>query len=271
MENPNSEISYKHIFFDLDHTIWDFDKNAEETLHELYGIYALKDLGLHSADLFIETYTRNNHQLWAEYHVGKITKAALREARFKKTFLDLGLQPEIIPVGFEDDYVQLCPTKTNLFPDAHETLQYLQSKYTLHLISNGFRESQDVKISGTNIGGYFQHVIISEEIGINKPDKAIFEHALGLAGTNIGGYFQHVIISEEIGINKPDKAIFEHALGLAGANKNESLMIGDSLEADVYGALNFGIDAIYFNPAGLEKPDDVPVQITRLKELTLLL
>ncbi|HTD98559.1 MAG TPA: YjjG family noncanonical pyrimidine nucleotidase [Mucilaginibacter sp.] len=237
MENPNSEISYKHIFFDLDHTIWDFDKNAEETLHELYGIYALKDLGLHSADLFIETYTRNNHQLWAEYHVGKITKAALREARFKKTFLDLGLQPEIIPVGFEDDYVQLCPTKTNLFPDAHETLQYLQSKYTLHLISNGFRESQDVKISGTNIGGYFQHVIISEEIGINKPDKAIFEHALGLAG----------------------------------ANKNESLMIGDSLEADVYGALNFGIDAIYFNPAGLEKPDDVPVQITRLKELTLLL
>jgi putative hydrolase of the HAD superfamily len=228
---------YKHIFFDLDHTIWDFDKNAEETLHELYGIYALKDLGLHSADLFIETYTRNNHQLWAEYHVGKITKAALREERFKKTFLDLGLHPEVIPVGFEDDYVQLCPTKTNLFPDAHETLQYLQSKYTLHLISNGFRESQDVKINGTNLGGYFQHIIISEEIGVNKPDKAIFEHALNLAG----------------------------------APKSESLMIGDSLEADVYGALNFGMDAIYFNPAGLAKPDDVPVQITRLKELTLLL
>jgi putative hydrolase of the HAD superfamily len=228
---------YKHIFFDLDHTIWDFDKNAEETLHELYGIYALKDLGLHSADLFIETYTRNNHQLWAEYHVGKITKAALREERFKKTFLDLGLHPEVIPVGFEDDYVQLCPTKTNLFPDAHETLEYLQSKYTLHLISNGFRESQDIKIKGTNLGIYFKHIIISEEIGINKPDKAIFEHALNLAGTT----------------------------------KSESLMIGDSLEADVRGALNFGMDAIYFNPAGLDKPDDVPVQVTRLKELTLML
>jgi len=233
----STDIKYKHIFFDLDHTIWDFDKNAEETLHELYGIYALKDLGLHSPDLFIETYTRNNHQLWAEYHLGKITKTALREARFKKTFLDLGLEPEVIPLGFEDDYVKLCPTKTNLFPDAHETLQYLQTKYTLHLISNGFSESQDIKISRTNIGEYFQHVIISEVIGVNKPDKAIFEHALNLAG----------------------------------ATKSESLMIGDSLEADVYGALNFGIDAIYFNPAGLDKPNDVPVQITHLKELTLLL
>ncbi len=138
---------------------------------------------------------------------------------------------------FEDAYVKLCPTKTNLFPDAHETLQYLQSKYVLHLISNGFRESTELKISGTNIASYFENVIISEVVGVNKPDKAIFEHALSLAG----------------------------------AKKNESLMIGDSLEADVYGALNFGIDAIYFNPVGLTKPEDVPVQITHLKELTLLL
>ena len=237
IDHSKSEIKYRHIFFDLDHTIWDFDKNAEEALHELYGIYGLKDLGLHSADLFIETYKRNNHRLWAEYHVGKISKTELREARFKKTFLDLGLHPEVIPAGFEDDYVKLCPTKTNLFPHAHETLQYLQSKYTLHLISNGFRESQDVKISGTNIGGYFQHVIISEVIGVNKPDKAIFQHALDLAG----------------------------------ATKSKSLMIGDSVEADVRGALDFGMDAIYFNPAGLEKPDDVPVEIRSLKELMVML
>jgi putative hydrolase of the HAD superfamily len=234
---PNSAIKYRHLFFDLDHTIWDFDKNAEEALHELYGIYKLKELGLHSADLFIQTYTRHNHRLWAEYHVGKITKAELRDARFKQTFLDMGLHPDVIPLGFEDDYVKLCPTKTNLFPGAHETLQYLKSKYTLHLISNGFRESQDIKISGTNLGTYFQHIIISEEIGVNKPDKAIFEHALNLAGST----------------------------------KAESLMIGDSLEADVYGALNFGMDAIYFNPAALEKPDDVPVQITHLKELMKML
>jgi len=243
--NNNSDIGhlksdikkYKHLFFDLDHTIWDFDKNAEEALHELYATYGLKDIGLHSADLFIETYTRHNHRLWAEYHVGKITKAELREARFKQTFLDLGTHPDLVPVGFEDDYVKLCPTKTNLFPDAHETLQYLQSRYALHLISNGFRESTEMKISGTNIGGYFQNVIISEVVGVNKPDRAIFQHAINLAGASIP----------------------------------ESLMIGDSLEADVYGALNFGMDAIYFNPNGLDKPDDVPVQISSLKELTNLL
>ncbi len=203
-------------------------------MHELYVIYGLQELGLNSANLFIETYTRHNHRLWAEYHVGKISKAELREARFKQTFLDMGLHPDVIPVGFEDAYVKLCPTKTNLFPDAHETLQYLKSKYVLHLISNGFRESTELKISGTNIGSYFENVIISEVVGVNKPDRAIFEHALNLAGATIP----------------------------------ESLMIGDSLEADVYGALNFGMDAIYFNPNGLEKPEDVPVQINYLKELT---
>ncbi|MDB5140674.1 MAG: Pyrimidine 5-nucleotidase YjjG [Mucilaginibacter sp.] len=238
IENTTSEIKrYKHIFFDLDHTIWDFDKNAEETLYELYDIYGLGKIGLPSAGLFIETYTRNNHQLWAEYHTGKITKDELRKTRFKRTFLELGLHPELIPLAFEDDYVKLCPTKTNLFPHAHETLQYLQNKYTLHLISNGFKESSELKIGNTNIGGYFKHIIISEIVGVNKPDKAIFEHALSLAG----------------------------------AKKDESLMIGDSLEADIYGALNFGMDAIYFNPLNAHRPVDVPLQITHLKELTLLL
>jgi len=237
IEIPNSEIKYKHIFFDLDHTIWDFDKNAEETLYELYDAYKLSEIGLPSAAIFIETYTRNNHRLWADYHTGKITKTELRETRFKKTFLDLGVRPNLIPLSFEDDYVQICPTKTNLFPHAHETLQYLNAKYTLHLISNGFKESSELKVGNTNIAGYFQNIIISEIVGVNKPDPAIFEHALELAG----------------------------------ATKQESLMIGDSLEADVYGALNFGMDAIYFNPFNAPKPDDVPLQVTHLKELTLIL
>jgi putative hydrolase of the HAD superfamily len=228
---------YRHIFFDLDHTIWDFDKNAEEALQELYIIHRLAAIGLPSAELFIETYTRNNHKLWAQYHVGQITKDYLREARFRTTFLELGLPPEVIPAGFEDEYVKLCPTKTNLFAGAHEVLSYLQSKYKLHLISNGFKESTEIKIAGTGIGGYFENIIISEVIGINKPDKAIFEHALNLAG----------------------------------AIKEESIMIGDSLEADVRGAMNFGMDAIYFNPMGLPKPNDVKVEIRRLKELIKML
>ena len=232
-----STKQYRHIFFDLDHTIWDFDKNAEETLQELYVIHGLDKIGLSSADAFIETYTRNNHSLWAQYHVGKITKDYLREARFRTTFLDLGVRPELIPVGFEDEYVKLCPTKTNLFPDAHEVLTYLKGKYIMHLISNGFKESTEIKIAGSNISHYFDQVIISEAVGVNKPDKAIFEHALNLAGAVI----------------------------------DESIMIGDSIEADIRGALNFGMDAIYFNPMHLTKPDDVPVQINNLKELMGLL
>jgi putative hydrolase of the HAD superfamily len=230
-------MSYQHIFFDLDHTIWDFDKNAEETLHELFILHKLKDLGLAAPDIFIETYTRNNHRLWAEYHLGKISKEVLREARFKHTFLELGLDETVIPVGFEDAYVQLCPTKTNLFPEAHEVLKYLHGKYNLYVISNGFKESTEMKIRLCNLDAYFKHVFISEVIGINKPDPAIYTYAL----------------------QKAD------------AQKAESLMIGDSLEADIYGALNFGIDAIYFNPNNAEKPADVPVQIHHLNELMLLL
>ena len=224
---------YKHIFFDLDHTIWDFDKNAEETIHELYKTYELDGLGLSCPYTFIETYTRNNHELWAAYHLGTISKEHLRKTRFKKTFLDLGLAPELIPAAFEDDYVRICPTKTNLFPEAHEVLSYLQGKYKLHLISNGFKESTELKIE--------------------------------LSGLKM--YFETIVISEIVGINKPDPAIFEFALGGADAKKEESVMIGDSLEADIRGAMMFGMDAIYFNPCLKEKPAEVSRQIHHLNEL----
>lgn len=230
-------MNYKHIFFDLDHTLWDFDKNAEETIHELYNIYGLKDLGVNAADTFIETYTRNNHLLWARYHVGEITKAELRETRFKKTFIELGVDASRIPVEFEDDYVRICPTKTNLFPHTHEVLAYLQEKYHLHLISNGFKESTECKIQQSKLQPYFKNIIISEVFGINKPDKAIFQHAIDLAD------------------------------GKAA----ESLMIGDSIEADIRGARNFGMDALYFNPNKLDLPEDIIWHIHHLSELRELL
>jgi len=230
-------MNYKHIFFDLDHTLWDFDKNAEETLHELFHKHELKELGLNSAAVFIETYTRNNHELWANYHLGRISKDQLRGTRFKKTFIELGCSPDMIPSAFEDDYLRICPTKTNLFPQAIEILSYLHKKYDLHLISNGFKESTEIKISKTGLGVYFKTIVISEVVGINKPDKAIFAHA-------ING---------------------------AGALKHESLMIGDSLEADVRGAMAFGMNAIYFNPQRKEKPADVSRQIVHLKELMEIL
>ena len=226
----------KHIFFDLDHTIWDFDRNAEETLNELYHTYDLNKLGLTSCADFIATYTENNHQLWADYHLGKITKDFLRSERFSKTFIQLGVHPDAVPHQFEDDYVNISPTKTNLFDAAEEVLAYLQQKYTLHIISNGFKETTLTKMNVSNLNPYFHNVIISEDVGVNKPSPVIFQHAL-------------------------DKA---------KARKEESIMIGDSLEADIYGALNFGMEAIFFNPLKKEKPEDVKQEITHLKELLLL-
>ena len=223
----------KHIFFDLDHTIWDFDKNAQETLHELYLHYKLEELGLASAEAFISTYTENNHSLWADYHVGKITKETLRAERFSRTFIQLGVHPERIPQQFEDDYVRITPYKKNLFRGSEKVLAYLQQKYSLHIISNGFKESTLIKMDVSGLNPYFTNVIISEDVGINKPDKAIFEYAL-------------------------DKA---------KALKHESIMIGDSIEADIRGAQGFGMKAIYFNPLNKELPEDVQWQITHLEEL----
>lgn len=223
----------KHLFFDLDHTIWDFDRNAAETLAELFDTYQLSKLGIVSSDVFIETYNRNNQRVWAMYHSGMIDKAELRRARFADTFCELGIDPLRFPQAFEQDYLRICPHKTHLFPEAHETLGYLQSKYTLHLISNGFREAVEIKLAKSKLAPYFRQVIISELIGVHKPDPKIYDHSL------------------------------------SGANgtKTDSVMIGDSLEADVRGAMRFGMDAIFFNPNTLDIPNDVPYSIRQLKEL----
>jgi len=223
----------KHIFFDLDHTIWDFDKNAQETLNELYISHELDELGCGTVEEFINRYTENNHELWRQYHLGNITKETLRSERFNKTFLQLGIDPEKVPNQFEDDYVRITPTKTNLFSGTEKVLNYLQQKYTLHIISNGFKESTLMKMSVCNLNPYFENVIISEDVGANKPDQRIFEFALEKAN----------------------------------ASKEESIMIGDSLEADVRGALDFGIKAIYFNPLKAEKPEDIEWEIHQLEEL----
>ncbi len=223
----------KHIFFDLDHTLWDFDRNSQETLLELYEKHQLYTLGLRSPDEFIERYTENNHLLWAQYHRGEITKVKLREQRFRKTFLELGLHPNDIPDSFETEYVLLSPTKTNLFEHAEHTLSYLSKDYDLHIISNGFKEPTLTKMEVSNLNPYFKNIIISEDVGVNKPHPEIFQFAL-------------------------DKA---------EAKVNESIMIGDSIEADIRGAQSFGLQAIYFNPQKIPSPQDVKWQIHNLKEL----
>lgn len=228
---------YSHIFFDLDHTLWDFDKNAEETLHELYSSYQLKDLGIYSVDDFISVYTEHNHRLWRDYHNGIISKEQLRASRFKITFEHFGLEESKIPHQFEVDYVTICPTKTNLFEGTHDVLSALKDKYQLHIITNGFLESQTMKMERTNINQYFKHIFVSEVIGLYKPDVALFKHALEVVD------------------------------GEAGS----SLMVGDSLEADVLGAKNAGIDQVYFNPLKAAHSYSVTHEISHLSELLTIL
>lgn len=230
-------LEKKHLFFDLDHTLWDFDRNAEETLEELFCTYRFQEnLGISSFRLFIDTYTRNNHRVWALYHSGKIDKAELRRARFADTFVELGLDASDFPPSFESDYLQLCPHKTNLFPHTHETLAYLKDKYVLHLISNGFKDAAEIKVAKTDLKQYFDQIIISEVVGVHKPHPEIYTHALKVAGSKC----------------------------------EDSVMIGDSLEADIYGALAYGMDAIYFNPKSYTVPADVPHSIEHLSTLKQL-
>lgn len=203
---------------------------------ELFETYRFSSLGINSATLFIDTYNRNNHRLWALYHHGKITKSQLREARFADTFTELGIDPLLFPKTFETDYLRLCPQKVNLFPHTHETLTYLKEKYTLHLISNGFGDAAQIKVVKCDLKKYFKTIVISEVVGVHKPHPEIFHYAVKNAKTEIV----------------------------------KSVMVGDSLEADIQGAQNVGMDAIFFNPCNAAVPSYVKQSITSLEELQSL-
>ncbi len=206
--------TYTHILFDLDHTLWDFEKNSEETLYTLYNEFGLANHNKFDCDSFYRKYKFVNTLLWDQYNKGKINQKELRESRFVKTLTGLGLEPHEVPAGISEAYTDICPTKTAVFPHAHELLTYLQPKYGLHIITNGFKDVQFIKMNASNLHGYFQEVVTSECCGHKKPDKRIFEHAL-----------------ERIKV-KPEAC----------------LMVGDNLECDVEGARAAGIDQVYFNP-----------------------
>lgn len=222
------------VFFDLDHTLWDFEKNARETLLELYFTFKFDALfGAAAAEHFITTYTKHNQRLWGLYNLGKIGKAELRTRRFGDTFEELGADREAFPVAFEAEYLRICPRKTHLFPHALDVLDYLKGKYSLHLISNGFREACTTKIQYSGLAKYFDHIVISEVVGVLKPDRAIFEYTLGQAAVAA----------------------------------QQAVMVGDNFDADVMGALNAGIEAVLFNPTGAEAPKGRHLAITTLADL----
>lgn len=207
------------------------------TLEELFSKYELHQLGVVSLEVFVSAYKHRNELLWEQYRLGTIDKATLRDQRFALTFWDMGLDPDSAPKGLADDYVLLGPRKSHLFPGAHETLEYLQKKYVLHIITNGFVEAQVIKM---------------EAADLNK-------------------YFSEIIISEHTGFRKPDVRIFNYSMEKAGALPEECLMIGDGLEVDVVGAQKAGWRAIYFNPGGVPHTERPDAEIKELAELKALL
>lgn len=227
---------YKHIFFDLDRTLWDFETNTLETFRDIFEKYKLSEYFSNYID-FHDIYTEINQVLWQNYLDGKLKKEVLRTIRFQMTLEKNGLNNFKLAEKIGLDYITMSPLKTALFPNTIETLEYLQKKYQLHIITNGFNEVQFVKIKNCGLESFFASVVTSEKAGFQKPRREIFDYAL--------------------------KSVH--------AKKKESLMVGDDYEIDIAGARNAGIDQVYFNPARLPMDKKSTYKIHDLKELQEIL
>ncbi|MDH7464627.1 YjjG family noncanonical pyrimidine nucleotidase [Chitinophagaceae bacterium 26-R-25] len=227
-------MTYRHLFFDLDHTLWDFETNAKNTMQQLYGHFALKDIGINDFDEFYKQYSIHNQKLWQRYHNGFIKSDELRWKRVWHTLLDFKIGDEKLAKEMSAHFLDLLPNRTALFPYAVEILNYLKAKgYRLHLITNGFETVQHSKLKYSGLTDFFENVITSE--GSNSI--------------------------------KPNKEIFEFALNKAGATAKESLMIGDNLEADIQGAMNAGIDQVFVNHINEQTELKPTYTIYKLQEL----
>ena len=233
MKFPNMPKKYKHIFFDLDHTLWDFERNAEETKREMFEILNLKDRGIDNYEIFRAEYIGINQALWALYRENKIEKDELNFRRFYDTLCLFGIDDIKLGEAMAEAFIEGITTKTYLFPFTRELLDYLFPKYPLHIITNGFDEVQFGKLKNSDLGKYFTQIITSEEAGSKKPDPEIFHFALQKAG----------------------------------ADAAESLMIGDDLEVDMAGARQLGIDQIYVNHDRKIHDEPVTMEVFSLDEI----
>jgi len=227
-------MPYKDLFFDLDHTIWDFELNSKETLWDLHLKYALEAKGINNFDEFYSKYSVHNHRLWDRYTKGFIKQEELRWKRIYLSLLDFKIADETLSKEISVDYLTILPDKKNLFPYTIEILEYLKSKgYKMHLITNGFESVQFKKIKNSNLADYFTKVITSE------------------ASNSL----------------KPNKEIFEYALKASNAKLETSIMIGDNESADIQGAINVGMDSIFVNHLQIQPTVPATHTITHLKEL----
>ncbi len=221
-----------HLFFDLDHTLWDTDNNAKESLQEIHQEIKIQEDFNVSFDLFHSTYQKHNDILWKKYAKHEVTKEEVRINRFKFSLEELNIHSDYINEFFASHFVSRTPLKKNLIEGAIELMDAVKSRYTLSIITNGFKEVQYIKMEESGLRKYFEHIFISEEVGHNKPSPDIFKFAMQKSGASIA---------------------------------DNCLMIGDSLEADIHGAINAGMKAIYLSPES--KVDSSPEKYITVNSL----
>jgi putative hydrolase of the HAD superfamily len=226
-------IKYRHLFFDLDRTLWDYDTNTEEALKEVFETFCLLPL-CKSFEHFHTSFFRNNEALWEDYREGRIQKDLVRVRRFELLLQEFGPPDLCLAEKMSRKFLDTCPYKSVLMPGTLEVLRYLkEKKYCLYIITNGFSGIQKIKIESSGLESFFGKMFTSE---------------------NTGSY-------------KPKRAIFEHALTSVHARKNESLMIGDDLKADIVGARDVGIDQVFFNSTSTPHNEKVTYEISELTGL----
>ncbi|MDR1984116.1 MAG: YjjG family noncanonical pyrimidine nucleotidase [Prevotellaceae bacterium] len=231
-------MKYKHILFDLDRTLWDFDTDTHDTIKEIFNDCGLDKI-IGNFEEWYRVYKTHNIRLWEDYALGKIKKTVLRYTRFYLTFKDFGIDDEKLGMDFSDKFIEQSPNRTTLFPNTHEVLTYLLNKnYQLHVVTNGFNEIQFKKLEATDIKKYFTKIFTCENIGYNKPHVK---------------FFQHVISSLH-------------------SSKKDAIIVGDDFVNDILGAKKIGIDQIYFKPKDAPEPPEKPTfLINSLIELKSIL
>lgn len=228
---------YRHLFFDLDHTLWDFDNNTLDAMKDIYKIFDLSKWTYFNFDKLMVVFNEVNNYLWDKYNHGLIEQMELRNERFHIILGKLGVPDNEIPKGIGEKYIEIAPIKQKVIPFSHEVLAYLRPNYDLHIISNGFDDIQYKKLNAANIRHYFIEIITSDGSGFRKPAKEIFEYAMKKAG----------------------------------ASKENSLMIGDNMDTDIIGAQNASMDHMYFNPNKTHHNLKVNFEINSLKQIIQIL
>lgn len=224
---------YKHLFFDLDHTLWDFDKNSEAALRKLYHEFDLESHGIKDFDALFRSYNVHNDKLWDRYRNGFIKRDELRWKRMWLMLLDFKVADTALANEISTAYLEILPMQTLLVPHAKEVLDHCKGRYELHLITNGFETTQRLKLQYSGISRYFKHLVTSEKSNSMKPH--------------------------------PD--IFTYALNISGATIEESIMIGDAVDIDILGAINSGWDTVYYNPKKAPHGRKPTYEICHLEEL----